>query len=236
MTFSPGVYTDAVGLTTMFNGKAGNPCRGKSFVFPPGIYRFDFIGAGPAANEWKISDGNAHVVAGDKTSWTTTPPIPGGCLFGNSSAGTTFVFGHGSRLNVDKGHFEMCAPTGSQRIAIAGDATQSGKILKTGDKATVTIRGTVYAPKGDVDVKSAKSTVPVLARGVVARSVKLQSDVYNVQVVQLPTDRAHAKTDATLQLQATINGADIVDAEVSIHHDAATGAVTVTTTSWEVHA
>jgi hypothetical protein len=234
VTFSPGVYTDAGGLTTMFNGKAGTPCRGKSFVFPPGIYRFDFTGAGPASNEWKISDANAYIVAGDKTSWTTTPPIPGGCLFTSSSAGTTFVFGHGSRLNVDKGHFEMCAPTGSQRIAIAGDSTQSGKIFKSGDKATVMIRGTVYAPKGDVEVKSSKSIVPVLTRGVVARSVKIQANVYNVQVVQLPTDAAHAKTDATLQLEASIGSGVVVDAEVILHHDASTGIVTVTTTSWEV--
>jgi hypothetical protein len=241
VTFSPGVYVSATALTNMFSGKNG-PCKGKSFVFSPGVYVFNFPKGTP--QEWKISDQSASVVAGAPGPWTTKPPIPGGCLFdggSGTSAGTTFVFQGGSRLNVDKGHFELCAPNpggGGQRLGIVGDSSQSGKILTTGDKATVTIRGTVYAPKGDVQLNTGKAVLPVLARGVVARSVKVQADVFNVNVVQLPSDAAHAQTDALLQLTATVAGGDALDAQVLIHNDAslpAATATTITTTDWEVH-
>lgn len=235
VTFAPGVYNDANALNNMFKGNKGNPCTGKSFVFAPGTYVFNF-NVGPQ-REWKIADGTAWVVAGAKGGWSSKPPFPGGCLFDGvsaSSPGTTFVFQNGSRLNIDKGHFEICPPnTGTQRIAIAGDSTQSGKILRTGDKAAVSIKGTVYAPRGDVELHSNHALVPVVTRGIIARSVKIEANVYNVPVVQLPTDQAHAVTDAVLQLTATINGGDYLDAQVTLHNEG--GMTTVQVTDWDVH-
>ena len=58
VTFQPGTYTDATGLTNLMNGTT---CPGRLFWFAPGNYYFNF---GNNAGAWTINDAAARVVGG----------------------------------------------------------------------------------------------------------------------------------------------------------------------------
>ncbi len=122
VTFTPGYYDDAVGLSQLMGG--GGSCGGKTFWFPPGLYYFDFhnsempssgspvVPQGP--NVWTFNDANGVLVAGTKQGWTTSTTkanMPGSCispLTSELSDGVQFVFGGDSQLNLSKGSMEIC--------------------------------------------------------------------------------------------------------------------------------
>jgi hypothetical protein len=140
VTFSPGYYDDAVGLTNLTTGSGS--CRGKTFWFKPGTYYFDFhnsemptsgspvVPNGP--DVWTFDDVDAFLVAGTKQGWTTQATImPGSCispLTSTSSQGVTFVFGGDSQFYMKRGNAEICGTWASDKppIALYGAKTTTG--------------------------------------------------------------------------------------------------------------
>ena len=192
---SPGVYQDAVALSNMMNGKKNNPCAGHTFVFDPGVYLLYFTNA-PGSHTWTINDTKARIVAGTPSAgWSALPPIPGGCDL--TKPGVTFVIAGNSQLNVAAGRFELCPPlsaggatAAAQRVSVYGPtaaganyAPQQGALLKVGNRATVVVNGTVYAPKGDVNLDTSQAFTPPLARGVVCRNLNLKASRYGLTAV-----------------------------------------------------
>jgi hypothetical protein len=123
VTFSPGYYDDAVGLSQLMGG-AGS-CGGKTFWFQPGIYYFDFhnsqmptsgspvVPNGP--DVWTFNDSAGVLVGGLRQGWTTSASnlnMPGSCVSPLTSVaaniGVQFVFGGDSQLNMSKGSMEIC--------------------------------------------------------------------------------------------------------------------------------
>ncbi len=122
VTFTPGYYDDAVGLSDLMDG--GGSCGGKTFWFPPGVYYFDFHNAdmptsgSPVVphgdNIWTFNDTDGVLVAGTKQGWTTATDLdnmPGACvspLTSEATDGVQFVFGGDSQMQVSKGSMEIC--------------------------------------------------------------------------------------------------------------------------------
>jgi hypothetical protein len=148
VTFTPGYYDDAVGLSGLMGGSG--PCRGKTFWFPPGVYYFDFHNSemptsgspitpnGP--NVWTFDDGFGGVlVAGTKQGWTTSTSkdnMPGSCvspLTSETTDGVQFVFGGDSQLHLSKGSVEICGTWYVDRpsLVLYGAKTTTGSINTT---------------------------------------------------------------------------------------------------------
>lgn len=122
VTFSPGYYDDAVGLSSLMGG--GGSCGGKTFWFPPGVYYFDFHNADMPSNGspvipngpniWTFNDSAGVLVGGTKQGWTTSTTkanMPGSCispLTSQTSTGVQFVFGGDSQFSLNKGSMEIC--------------------------------------------------------------------------------------------------------------------------------
>jgi hypothetical protein len=123
VTFNPGYYDDAVGLSGLMGGAGA--CGGKTFWFKPGVYYFDFhnsemptsgspvVPNGP--DVWTFNDSAGVLVGGTRQGWTTSTSnanMPGSCVSPLTSMATNngvqFVFGGDSRLNVSKGSMEIC--------------------------------------------------------------------------------------------------------------------------------
>ncbi|HEY6797708.1 MAG TPA: hypothetical protein VI248_23785 [Kineosporiaceae bacterium] len=142
VTFQPGLYDDAVGLTNMMNGAGSNSCRKHTFWFSPGVYFFDFHNSEmPASGSpvipqgsdlWTASDPDAFLIGGTRNGWTTQPAsVPGACvspLTSTGSAGVEFVFGGDSRLEVDQGKVELCGTWSSNKppIVVYGAKSPDG--------------------------------------------------------------------------------------------------------------
>ncbi|MGZ4640342.1 MAG: hypothetical protein ACXV2J_14940, partial [Actinomycetes bacterium] len=114
-TLNPGYYTDAVALSALNSSS----CKSSLTVFKPGVYYFDFGGAG--SHVWSISDG--YVIGGTAPTsgaraWTTggypsvKPTVPGACvtpLESTTNGGVEFVFGGDSQISVTAGaQVELC--------------------------------------------------------------------------------------------------------------------------------
>lgn len=123
VTFDPGYYDDAVGLSQLMGG--GGACGGKTFWFRPGVYYFDFhnsempssgspvIPNGP--DVWTFNDASGVLVGGTKqggwTGSTNNANMPGSCvspLTSESTQGVQFVFGGDSQFHLSKGSLEIC--------------------------------------------------------------------------------------------------------------------------------
>jgi hypothetical protein len=123
ITFRPGYYDDAVGLSTMMKGNSA--CKGSTWWFTPGVYYFDFHNSGgnadPAlpsgANVWTINDG--YLVggtpvnsAGTIVSAPSNPAIlPGACdnpINDQNAVGVQFILGNDSQVVVSGGQSEIC--------------------------------------------------------------------------------------------------------------------------------
>ncbi|MET9316041.1 hypothetical protein ABZX12_29850 [Kribbella sp. NPDC003505] len=140
VTFEPGTYDDAVGLSTMM--KSSSACKDSTWWFKPGTYYFDFRNSGTNSNPllpsgsniWTIDNGT--LVGGTPTNAAgiiiakppVMPDIPGACdnpINDAGAVGVQFVFGGDSQLVVNKGHAEICGSYHTDRapIAIYGQTT-----------------------------------------------------------------------------------------------------------------
>jgi len=128
VTFEPGYYDDAVGLSDMMAGNSA--CRHSTWWFKPGTYYFDFHNTGSNSNPllnsggniWTVDDG--YLVAGTPVNAAgaeiASPPvpavIPGSCdnpIDNARAKGVQFIFGGDSRIEVKAAQAEIC---GTYRI------------------------------------------------------------------------------------------------------------------------
>jgi len=132
VTFQPGYYDDAAGLTALMAGGGSNPCRGSVWWFTPGTYYFDFHnGSNPllsGGDLWTIGDG--QLVAGTPTDASgavlsrpqVPATVPGACqnpIKSVSALGVQFIFGGDSQLQVaGSADAELCGTYHSGRPPI----------------------------------------------------------------------------------------------------------------------
>jgi hypothetical protein len=155
VTFEPGYYDDAAGLSAMMSGNSA--CRHSTWWFKPGVYYFDFHNTGANANPlldskggnlWTVNDG--YLVAGtpvDRSGVVIAKPpvpatIPGSCnnpINDANAVGVQFIFGGDSRIAIKAGQAEFCGTysTSKPPVAIYG--------LKSGTDTPVT---TTLSPNG----------------------------------------------------------------------------------------
>ncbi|MYS08270.1 hypothetical protein GTW71_17935 [Streptomyces sp. SID6041] len=118
----PGYYDDAQALGRL----TGGGCPNVVVWLQPGVYYLDFTFTG-GSGLWTVDDPTVSVVGGTPSGWDPeaaarpTVPGPGGCDT-TRPAGVEIMMGGGSRLQVDRGHVELCAPVtpGAQRVAVYG--------------------------------------------------------------------------------------------------------------------
>lgn len=141
VTFQPGFYDDAAGLSAMMS--SSSKCKDSTFWFTPGTYYFDFrnsaairppsLAAGP--DEWTVDNG--YLVAGTPVDGSgriiAKPPvpaqIPGACdnpIDDAKAVGVQFVFGGDSRLAVKAGQVEICGTYSAERPPVAVYGLTSG--------------------------------------------------------------------------------------------------------------
>lgn len=150
VTFQPGYYDDAVGLSAMMAGNSA--CRHSTWWFTPGTYYFDFHNSGAntnpllsaGANVWTVDDG--YLVAGRPVdaggAVLAAPPvpavIPGSCqnpINSASAVGVQFIFGGDSQFAIKSGRAEICGTysAATPPVAVYG--------LKTGAETTTALTG-----------------------------------------------------------------------------------------------
>jgi hypothetical protein len=141
VTFLPGYYDDAVGLTAMMAGNS--PCKNSTWWFKPGTYYFDFHNSGTNANSavasganvWTVNDGS--LVAGTPINAAGTviaaPPvpaaIPGSCdnpINDPTAVGVQFIFGNDSQFAVKAGQAEICGTYSVSKAPVAIYGLKSG--------------------------------------------------------------------------------------------------------------
>jgi hypothetical protein len=195
VTFLPGRYMDATGLTNLMKN-----CEDRVFHFTPGFYYFLFPNGAPV---WEIDHEDTTIIGGTPLDWSTDAPskpsidVPGGC--DPDAAGVQFVFGRRSRLSLKQGRLELCAQPheGSQRIAIYGasDAAPPGYVPQNScivstpfpgpgcafisidsQTAAFIVHGTVYAPGAAVRITIDKDARVQFRRGLIARTILLEVD------------------------------------------------------------
>ncbi len=141
ITFEPGYYDDAVGLTTLMSG--GGSCKDRVWWFKPGAYYFDFHNSGtnsnPAvpsgSNVWTVDSGK--LVAGTPVNSAGTvlasppanPTIPGSCqnpIKDPTATGVQFIFGGDSQFAVKSGQAEICGTYSASKPPLAVYGLKSG--------------------------------------------------------------------------------------------------------------
>jgi Tfp pilus assembly protein PilX len=146
VTFQPGYYDDAAGLTAMMAGNSS--CKHSTWWFTPGAYYFDFHNGGTNANPllgsgsdlWTIDDG--YLVAGtpvDTSGRVVSTPsvpahIPGSCdnpIEDAHAVGVQFVFGGDSQLAVKSGQAEICGSYSANTPPVALYGLTSGAETST---------------------------------------------------------------------------------------------------------
>jgi len=142
VTFEPGYYDDAHGLSAMMDGNS--PCRHSTWWFKPGTYYFDFHNSGANANPllnsgggnvWTVDDG--YLVAGTPVDAAgaviASPPvpatIPGSCnnpIRSAGAVGVQFIFGGDSQFAVKTGQVEICGTYSANKPPVAVYGLKSG--------------------------------------------------------------------------------------------------------------
>jgi hypothetical protein len=141
VTFLPGYYDDAAGLTAMMDGNSA--CRHSTWWFKPGVYYFDFHNSGTnrnpllpnTANVWNIDDG--YLVAGTPVNAAgaaiaapaNPASIPGACdnpIRNAGAVGVQFIFGGESRLAIKSGQAEICGTYSINKPPVAIYGLQPG--------------------------------------------------------------------------------------------------------------
>ncbi len=192
VNFSPGLYTNATGLSN---------CDNATMAFAPGTYYFNFTGP---SSTWTMNTGS--LVGGTPTTTLVagrSPTIPGSCVSPLTSttpnAGVQFVFGGVSRMDVTgSARAELCGSysAAAPPIAVYGlksavgsvpalngcMVTQGGcSLITSSDQAAnsaVFVQGTVYAPTALVTLSYQPSAGQVtgdfVKDGMIVRSVTAQ--------------------------------------------------------------
>ncbi|OXM69167.1 hypothetical protein [Amycolatopsis vastitatis] len=141
VTFQPGYYDDAAGLSAMMS--SSSKCKDSTFWFTPGAYYFDFHNSAAARppslpggdDVWTVDNG--FLVAGtpvDGSGRTIAKPavpanIPGACdnpIDDAKAVGVQFVFGGDSRLAVKAGQVEICGTYSADHPPVAVHGLTSG--------------------------------------------------------------------------------------------------------------
>ncbi len=141
VTFQPGYYDDAAGLSAMMS--SSSKCKDSTWWFTPGTYYFDFHNSAgvrpptlPSGDDvWTVDNG--YLVAGtpvdDSGRIIAKPPvpakIPGACdnpIDDAKAVGVQFVFGGDSRLAVKAGQAEICGTYNAERPPVAVHGLTSG--------------------------------------------------------------------------------------------------------------
>jgi len=155
VTFQPGFYDDAAGLSAMMS--SSSKCKDSTWWFTPGTYYFDFHNSAavrppslPGGDDlWTIDNG--FLVAGTPVDESgriiAKPPvpatIPGACdnpIEDAKATGVQFVFGGDSRLAVKAGQAEICGTYSANRPPVALYGLTSGAEAPV--TATLTPTGT----------------------------------------------------------------------------------------------
>jgi hypothetical protein len=157
VTLQAGYYDDAVALSTL------SAC-GKTIIFAPGIYYFDFHNAEMAAtgttavpragNVWTVNNKDSYLIGGTPNGWTTGPPpaFPGACvspLTTTTASGVQFVFGGDSRMAVTAGKVELCGSYFSSKPSLVIYGAKTGADTVNGP-ITSTPSGTPSTPVGQI--------------------------------------------------------------------------------------
>ncbi|MFJ1864375.1 hypothetical protein ACIOD1_07080 [Streptomyces sp. NPDC088097] len=159
----PGYYDDARALTRL----TGGDCPDVVVWLQPGLYYFDFTFTGDTA-VWTVADPTVSVVGGTQAGWDPgaptrpTIPDPGGCDT-TRPAGVEVMMGGGSRLQVDRGHVELCAPVtpDAQQVAVYG--VQPPKPSHT-LRPTAVVTNTGFANPGHALTGGEQPTLPGCAQ------------------------------------------------------------------------
>ncbi|WP_026163445.1 hypothetical protein [Kribbella catacumbae] len=130
VSFIPGYYDDAEGLSTMMSGTS--PCRHSTWWFKPGVYYFDFHNTSnpllSGDNTWTVNSGT--LVAGTPAGGSCVSPMAG------TAPGVQFIFGGSSRLAVEGGQAEICGTYSASKPPVAvhgltiGSETSTGEVLR----------------------------------------------------------------------------------------------------------
>lgn len=133
VTFTPGYYDDANGLTEMMS--ASSPCHHSTWWFKPGSYYFDFHNTSnpllTGTNTWTVATGT--LIAGTLSG---SPPTACTSPLSTSNDGAQFVFGGESRLVVEGGRAEICGSYSASSPPIAvygltsGTSTATDEVLR----------------------------------------------------------------------------------------------------------
>ncbi|MEV7829681.1 hypothetical protein AB0P12_03525 [Streptomyces subrutilus] len=159
----PGYYDDARALTRL----TGGACPNVVVWLQPGLYHLDFTFTGGAA-VWTVDDPTVSVVGGTRAGWDPgaptrpTVPVPGGCD-STRREGVEVMVGGGSRLQVDRGHVELCAPVapGAQQVAVYGvQPPKPSHALKP----TAVAANTGFADPGHALTSGERPTLPGCAQ------------------------------------------------------------------------
>jgi hypothetical protein len=167
VTLDPGYYDDASALSHLTNG-----CPTITVWFKPGQYYFDFHnlegaqGLTQGPDLWTIG-GNATVVAGTPSGWTTSPftapSVPGACISPLTSTmpnlGVQFAFGGDSRVLVNGGELEICGQYHSNRPSLAVYGITSGN-NPSPSSPILTTTGDGSTPGGDVPFTTTPAPSP----------------------------------------------------------------------------
>ncbi|MFF3171549.1 hypothetical protein ACFVQ0_02935 [Streptomyces sp. NPDC057900] len=155
----PGYYDDARALTRL----TGGDCPDAVVWLQPGLYYFDFtFTGGPAV--WTVDDPTVSVVGGTRSGWApgapTRPaiPSPGGCDR-TRPEGVEVMMGGGSRLQVDRGHVELCAPVAPEAQQVAVYGVQPPKPSHS-LKATAVIANTGFTAPDHALTSGERPTLP----------------------------------------------------------------------------
>ncbi|HEY3261175.1 MAG TPA: hypothetical protein VGJ95_13060 [Pseudonocardiaceae bacterium] len=161
VTFEPGYYDDAYGLSAMMAGNSA--CRHSTWWFKPGAYYFDFHNSGTNANPllnssggnvWTIDDG--YLVAGtpvDAAGAVIVSPavpatIPGSCnnpIKSASAVGVQFIFGGDSQFAVKSGQVEICGTYSATKPPVAVYGLKSGSETVSTNTLTMAAAGGVVS-------------------------------------------------------------------------------------------
>ena len=233
VSFLPGYYDDAVGLTSMMSGSG--PCAGKVFWFRPnpsggvGVYYFDFHGT---SRVWTVDDSNAVLIGGTPKGWSPSDPspsvpVPGGCYSPLDVAkdGVQFMFGNDSRLAVRAGKVEVCAQPSATTVPVALYGIKSGAEATTGpvtSKATAATSGTAthFADPAKAIERDDVLTIADLTTGSPAASLHLTgftlpASIPSGSVLNAATLRvAHRYSRASLSATITPAGGSAVTVTV----------------------
>jgi Tfp pilus assembly protein PilX len=176
VTFEPGYYDDAVGLTAMMDGNSA--CRKSTWWFKPGTYYFDFHNSGTnrnpllpnGSNVWTLDDRDGSIVAGtpvDSSGAAVAAPsvpavVPGACdnpIHNAEAKGVQFIFGGDSRFAVKTGQVEICGTYSATKPPVAVYGVPTGAETPTALTGADNLRLTAVPSTGAFGASATPATL-----------------------------------------------------------------------------